>query len=95
MGVVFVVFVNCPVLPARFGVPVLRVSVPVEVVAQYLPSSRRSRSRSAPSSTFLGWLDDALRSRGIVVKGWISVLPEAEARRRRGVLPPLPLVVLG
>ncbi len=94
MGVVFVVFAYCPALSSRFAVPVLRVSVPVEVVAQYLPSSRRSRSRSLPSSCFLSWLEDALRRRGVSLPSppWVFVRREVEVRRP---LPPLPLVVLG
>jgi len=90
MGVVFVVFVGCPALSARFAVPVLRVSVPVGVVSQFLPS-RRSRP-SLVSSCFLGWLEDALRSRGVSLPGWVFVRREVEVRPP---LPPLPLVVLG
>jgi len=89
MGVVFVVFVWCPALPSRFAVPVLRVSVPVSVVSSFLPSRR---SRSVPSSSFLGWLEEALRSRGVSLpRGWVFVRREVEVRRP---LPPLPEVVL-
>jgi len=88
--VVFVVFVHCPALPARFAVPVLRVSVPVSVVSQFLPSRR---SRSLPSSCFLSWLEGALASRGVSLPaGWVFVRHEVEVRRP---LPPLPLVVVG
>ncbi len=89
-GLVFVVFVHCPAVSSAFAVPVLRVSVPVSVVASYLPSRR---SRSLPSSCFLSWLEDALRSRGVSLpRGWVFVRREVEVRRP---LPPLPLVVLG
>jgi len=88
-GIVFIVFVWCPALPSRFAVPVLRVSVPVSVVASYLPSRR---SRSLPSSCFLSWLEDALRSRGVSLpRGWVFVRREVEVRRP---LPPLPSVEL-
>ncbi len=91
-GLVFVVFVHCPALSPAFAVPVLRVSVPVSVVASYLPSRR---SRSLPSMSFLDWVLSSLASRGVSLPSppaWVFVRREVEVRRP---LPPLPLVVLG
>ena len=87
----FVLFVHCPLLPARFAVPILLVDVPVSVVASYLPSSRRRSS--LPSMSFLDWVFAGLRARGISLpsRGWFFVRRAVEVRRP---LPPLPLVVL-
>jgi len=89
----FVLFVHCPVLPASRAVPILLLDVPVEVVASYIPSSRRSRRSSLPSMSFLDWVFAGLRARGISLpsRGWFFVRRAVEVRRP---LPPLPLVVL-
>jgi hypothetical protein len=89
----FVLFVHCPLLPARFGVPVLLVDVPVEVVNSYIPSSRRPRRASLPSMSFLDWVLSGLRARGVALPshGWFFVRRAVEVRRPL----PLPLVVLG
>ncbi len=88
----FVVYLHCPALSSRFGVPLLFVDVPSSVVASYLFPSRSRRSRSLPPS-FLAWLEDALRSRGVSLPspGWFGVRFASAVRVRR----PLPLVVLG
>ena len=92
----FVLFLHCPALPASHAVPLLLVDVPVEVVASYLPSSRRSRRSSRPSMSlsFLDWVLSGLRARGVVLpsRGWFFV------RRAVSVsssVASLPLVSLG
>jgi hypothetical protein len=89
----FVLFLHCPVLPARFGVPLLLVDVPASVVASCLPSSSRSRRRSLPSCSFLDWLLSSLRARGVSLPspGWFFVRRASSVRLFR----PLPVVVLG
>ncbi len=90
----FVLFLHCPVLPARFGVPLLFVDVPSSVVSSYLPSSSGSRRpRSLPSMSFLDWVFAGLRARGVSLPspGWFFVRRASSVRVRR----PLPLVVLG
>jgi len=86
----FVLFLHCPAV--RVSVPFLLVDVPASVVASYVPSSRRSRRASSlPSSCFLSWLEDALRSRGVALpRGWVFVRRASQVRLSH----PLPLVVL-